>query len=137
MDVANSSSRLDIAPPALTPGAAVTEPDPFSRALLAAMLSFRDGDFAARMPSDITGLNGKIADAFNEIAALSERRARETARVSRAVGKEGKLRQRMSVPGVVGGGGGGGAGPKPFVDDPGGAATQGGRAGGAGGEGGV
>src|SRR3954467_15545776 len=103
MDVANSSTRLDIAPPALTPGAAVTEPDPFSRALLAAMLSFRDGDFAARMPSDITGLNGKIADAFNEIAALSERRARETARVSRAVGKEGKLRQRMSVPGVVGG----------------------------------
>src|SRR5205814_28798 len=43
------------------------------------------------------------ADAFNEIAAFSERRALETARVSRTVGKEGKLKQRMTVPGVVGG----------------------------------
>ena len=72
MDVANPSTTLDIAPRALTAGPAPVEPDAFSRALLAAMLSFRDGDFAARMPSDITGLNGKIADAFNEIAALKE-----------------------------------------------------------------
>jgi len=81
----------------------VSPPEAFSRQLLAAMLAFRDGDFGARMPSDLTGVDGKIADAFNEIATLSERRARETARVSRAVGKEGKLKQRMIVPGVVGG----------------------------------
>src|SRR5436190_5587335 len=81
----------------------VSAPETFSRQLLAAMLAFRDGDFGARMPSDLTGVDGKIADAFNEIATLSERRARETARVSRAVGKEGKLKQRMIVPGVVGG----------------------------------
>src|SRR5436309_2962043 len=81
----------------------VPEPDPFSRQLLAAMLAFRNGDFAARMPSDLTGVEGKIADAFNEIAAVSERRALETARVSRTVGKEGKLKQRMTVPGMVGG----------------------------------
>ena len=72
------------------------EIDLFSRQLLAAMLAFRSGDFAVRMPSDLTGVNGKIADAFNDIAAVSERRARETARVSRAVGKEGKLKQRMT-----------------------------------------
>ncbi len=52
---------------------------------------------------DLTGVNGKIADAFNDIAMMSERRARETTRVSHAVGKEGKLKQRMTVPGVVGG----------------------------------
>src|SRR5512133_2768872 len=75
----------------------------FSRDLLTAMLAFRDGDFAVRMRSDLTGVDGKIADAFNEIATLSERRARETARVSCAVGKEGKLKQRMIVPGAVGG----------------------------------
>ena len=96
MDVANSPTSLDLESRALPPGAPVAEPDPFSRALLGAMLSFRDGDFAARMPSDLTGVDGKIADAFNDIAALSERRARETARVSRAVGKEGKLKQRMT-----------------------------------------
>src|SRR5512144_1554910 len=78
-------------------------PDPFARALLAAMLAYRDGNFTVRMPSDLTGVNGKIADAFNDIATMSERRARETARVSHVVGKEGKLKQRMAVPGVVGG----------------------------------
>ncbi len=81
----------------------IPSPETFSRDLLAAMLAFRDGDFAVRMRSDLTGVDGKIADAFNEIATLSERRARETARVSRSVGKEGKLKQRMIVPGVVGG----------------------------------
>jgi hypothetical protein len=63
------------------------------------MLAFRDGDFGVRLPSDLTGLNGKIADAFNEIVAVSDRRAQETKRVSRVVGKEGKLKQRMAVAG--------------------------------------
>ena len=39
------------------------------------MLSFRAGDFAARMPADLVGVEGKIADAFNDVVALSERRA--------------------------------------------------------------
>ena len=75
----------------------------FSKQLLGALLSLREGDFTVRLPAELTGLDGKIADAFNEIAAVSERRARETTRVSHAVGKEGKLKQRMMVPGVVGG----------------------------------
>src|SRR5436309_117114 len=79
------------------------ESELFARQLLAAMLAFRDGNFEARLPSDLVGINGKIADAFNDIVAVSERRARETARVSRAVGKEGRLKQRMAVPGAVGG----------------------------------
>src|SRR5262245_14131109 len=75
----------------------------FSNNLLTAMLSFRDGDFSVRMPSYLTGLDGKIADAFNDIVAFSDRRAKETVRVSNLVGKEGKLRQRMNVPGGLGG----------------------------------
>ena len=71
---------------------AAIDSDQFSRALLSAMLSFRAGEFAARMPADLTGVQGKIADAFNDVAALSERRSQETARVTRAVGKEGKTR---------------------------------------------
>ncbi len=77
--------------------------DQFSTQLLDALLSLRDGNFAVRLPSELTGVDGKIADAFNDIARVSERRARETARVSIAVGKEGKLKQRMAVPGAVGG----------------------------------
>src|SRR5919202_961966 len=75
----------------------------FAKQLLTAMLAFRDGDFAVRLPSDFTGVNGKIADAFNEIVAVSDRRAQETKRVCRVVGKEGKLKERMRVPGAVGG----------------------------------
>ena len=77
--------------------------EPFVRQLLEAMVALRDGDFAVRLPRDVVGLDGRLADAFNDIATITERRARETARVSRMVGKEGKLKQRMAVPGVAGG----------------------------------
>ena len=36
----------------------------FEDDLLVAMLAFRDGDFSARMPSSLIGVEGKIADAF-------------------------------------------------------------------------
>jgi HAMP domain-containing protein/CheY-like chemotaxis protein/signal transduction histidine kinase len=77
--------------------------DAFSRQLLTAMQAFRDGNFTVRMPGDLEGIDGKIADAFNEIVGMSERRVQETTRVSVAVGKAGKLRQRMTVPRAVGG----------------------------------
>ena len=101
MEAARTDPRESLSQAAL--GSAVVHSDAtFSRQLLSAMLAFRDGEFGTRMPSDLTGVDGKIADAFNEIVAVSERRARETARVCRAVGKEGKLKQRMTVPGVAG-----------------------------------
>ncbi|MGA2257880.1 MAG: HAMP domain-containing protein, partial [Thermoguttaceae bacterium] len=74
-----------------------------TRQILYALIAFRNGDFSRRLPVDWTGVNGKIADVFNEILAFSERRANETSRVCRMVGKEGKLQQRMAVPGVTGG----------------------------------
>ena len=76
--------------------------DGFSRQLLAAMVALRDGDFTVRMPSDLVGLPGKIADTFNDIVTVSDLRAREAARVSRMVGKEGKLRERMTLAGMTG-----------------------------------
>src|SRR5215212_2281671 len=75
----------------------------FNDNLLMAMLSFRGGDFSARLPTNLMGLEGKIADAFNDIVTFSDRRARETARVSKLVGNEGKLKQRMHVPEALGG----------------------------------
>ncbi|HET6960967.1 MAG TPA: HAMP domain-containing protein, partial [Terriglobia bacterium] len=66
------------------------------------MLAFRNGDFTARVPSNWTGVYGKIADVFNETIYMAQRLNAETARVSRAVGKEGKLKQRMFVSGATG-----------------------------------
>jgi HAMP domain-containing protein len=66
------------------------------------MVALREGDFAVRLPADLTGLDGKIADVFNELVALSDRRAREAERVSRMVGREGKLKERLSLTGLSG-----------------------------------
>ena len=67
-----------------------------TRHLLRMLLSARDGDFSVRLPSDVTGIDGKIADAFNEIMMSNQIMAQELERMSRVVGKEGKLSKRAS-----------------------------------------
>jgi HAMP domain-containing protein/signal transduction histidine kinase/DNA-binding response OmpR family regulator len=73
-----------------------------ARQLLAALNSFKKGDFSVRLPEEWTGLAGKVADAFNETVEINERLAAELDRLSRAVGKEGKVNQRASLGGVRG-----------------------------------
>ena len=67
------------------------------RTVLAGMQAMCDGDFSVRLPGDWTGLEGKIADRFNEIVAANQRMAQELARVGQVVGKEGKTRERTHV----------------------------------------
>ena len=62
--------------------------------ILAGLQTMRDGDFSVRLPVAWTGLEGKIADTFNDIIAANEQMARELKRVGMAVGKEGKTRER-------------------------------------------
>src|SRR5580698_1040795 len=62
--------------------------------LLCVLIAARDGDFTVRLPSDLTGIEGKIADVFNEIMLTNQRMAEELERMSRVVGKEGKLSNR-------------------------------------------
>ena len=71
--------------------------------ILNVMVAYRNGDFSVRLPSTWTGVLGKMSDTMNDILAVSQRRAEEVVRISRVVGKEGRLRQRLSVPGVSGG----------------------------------
>src|SRR3954466_13583660 len=70
--------------------------------LLSALLSFRKGDFAIRLPVDLEGVDGKIADAFNEVVEQNQRLSDEIERISRVVGKEGKISQRASIGEVTG-----------------------------------
>ena len=65
--------------------------------LLDALLALRGGDASVRMPRQWTGIAGKIADTFNEIAAQNEDMSREFARLRQVVGKEGRLSQRCSL----------------------------------------
>ncbi len=45
--------------------------------LLEALVAVRKGDFSARLPVTWTGLNGRIADTFNDIVDMHERFAHE------------------------------------------------------------
>src|SRR5215831_2972142 len=71
-------------------------------ALLGALNSLRQGRTGVRLPLDWTGVAGKVADAFNEVVEQNERMAGELARLSRVVGKEGKLSQRLTLGDVSG-----------------------------------
>jgi HAMP domain-containing protein/signal transduction histidine kinase/DNA-binding response OmpR family regulator len=71
-------------------------------ALLSALIALKKGDFSVRLPIEWTGVAGKLADTFNEVVELNERMARELERLSRVVGKEGKLSQRASLGDVAG-----------------------------------
>src|SRR3954452_15361223 len=73
-----------------------------SRRILRAFVAFRDGDFSARLPSDWPGIDGRIAEAFNQTIVREEGITREMKRLSVTVGKEGRLKQRMSLPGAMG-----------------------------------
>ena len=58
--------------------------------LLQALQSMRAGDFGVRLPSDCTGLEGKIADTFNEIVAANQCMAQELEQVGQVVGTRGQ-----------------------------------------------
>ena len=66
--------------------------------MLRVLSEVRSGDFGVRMPLDWIGVPGKIADTLNEVIAANENLAAELARVSRVVGKEGRLSQRIGLP---------------------------------------
>src|SRR5213075_941164 len=70
------------------------KPDP-SQQLLHALQAMRSGDFSVRMTGDHLGIEGKIADTFNEIVAANQRMAQQLERVGEVVGRQGKTRQRV------------------------------------------
>jgi signal transduction histidine kinase/HAMP domain-containing protein/ActR/RegA family two-component response regulator len=70
-----------------------------AKELVDVLARVKAGDFAARMPSDWTGIAGKIADGFNDVIIANQAVSVELARVSRAVGGEGQLSQRVTLGG--------------------------------------
>src|SRR6187402_3007939 len=62
---------------------------------LHALQAMRSGDFSVRMTGDHLGIEGKIADTFNEIVAANQRMAQQLERVGQRVGREGKARDRV------------------------------------------
>src|SRR3954466_16150068 len=69
-------------------------PNPMQE-LLHALQAMRSGDFSVRMTADHLGIEGKLADTFNEIVAAKQQMAQQLERVEQVVGREGKTRQRV------------------------------------------
>ena len=69
-----------------------------TRTLLSSLTELKKGNVEAELPHDWTGLFGKVADAFNDVVAENVRMSQELARLSRVVGKEGKLKERAAMP---------------------------------------
>ncbi|MDP2315575.1 MAG: HAMP domain-containing protein, partial [Pseudomonadota bacterium] len=70
--------------------------------LLRVLVAVRQGDFSARMPIDLVGVPGKIADTLNDVVSRNESLVSEIRRLRREVGREGRTHKRASVPGAEG-----------------------------------
>ncbi|HEU0289764.1 MAG TPA: HAMP domain-containing protein, partial [Burkholderiales bacterium] len=70
--------------------------------LLKALRAFRKGDFSVRMPMGLIGIDGEIAEAFNDAVEMNESIAEEFARIRDEVGKEGQIGQRVRLPAAAG-----------------------------------
>ncbi len=88
------------AKPPAPPGLGTETLDP--RLLLKALTSLKRGEFGVRLPPDWIGIGGRIADAFNDVVELNQRMAKELDRLSRAVGKQGKIAERGTLGDVSG-----------------------------------
>ena len=70
--------------------------------LIAVLDAYRKGDFTARMPSDLVGLPGKVADTLNGIIDMAQDTTTEFERVTMLVGKQGKVGERIELPAMKG-----------------------------------
>ncbi len=78
-------------------------PDVLDRkGLLSALRAFKKGDFSVRLPMDLVGIDGEIAQAFNDVVEVNEKVTNEFARIRDEVGREGQINQRVKLPASTG-----------------------------------
>src|SRR5258707_997370 len=73
-----------------------------SRSVLAALRALKKGDFSVRLPADLYGLDGEIANTFNDIAEFNSAITGEYARIRDELGKRGRIDERLRLHGAVG-----------------------------------
>ena len=67
------------------------------KSILSALIALQKGQ-PAMLPQDWTGVHGKLAQVFNAVVEQNLQMSEELARLSRVVGKEGRLKERASLP---------------------------------------
>jgi HAMP domain-containing protein/CheY-like chemotaxis protein/signal transduction histidine kinase len=72
------------------------------RELLTALKAIDQGDFTMRLTPNGDAMMAQIVEAFNSAADKRQRLTEEIVRVSVSVGREGRMRDRVSLPGSTG-----------------------------------
>ncbi len=70
-----------------------------AKVMLDVLAKVKAGDFTVRMPLEWIGVAGKVADGLNDVIIANQALESELARVSRVVGKQGELSQRIVLGG--------------------------------------
>jgi len=76
--------------------------DDFLKQLVVTLSAIDKGDFTARLPSDLTGLEGRVADHLNNITTRMGRFNTSLLRLQNQVGQQGKINVRLSMGDAVG-----------------------------------
>ncbi|RWA62478.1 response regulator [Mesorhizobium sp. M1C.F.Ca.ET.193.01.1.1] len=72
------------------------------RQILNSLKAFRRGDFSVRIDNIYEGIDSDIAEAFNQIVDLNDQVTKEFERLSRVVGKDGRIGERGHVRNATG-----------------------------------
>ena len=80
-----------------------TGDDQFKKQLLVTLKALYEGDFSIRLPGDLTGLDGKVADTFNQVAAQMEHFGDNISRLRNEAGRKEKSRSECPCGDAVGG----------------------------------
>ena len=78
---AQAKAKAPPAPPPQLPENLFSAPE--VRSILTALTGLKQGDGSVRLPVEWTGMQGKIAETFNEVVELNARMAEELARLRR------------------------------------------------------
>ena len=73
------------------------------RQLITALRKLRRGDLTVRLSEEGTGEESEIGILYNEVVGLNQQITNEFDRLSKVVGKEGKIDHRAKVRGATGG----------------------------------
>jgi HAMP domain-containing protein/signal transduction histidine kinase/DNA-binding response OmpR family regulator len=73
------------------------------RRLLAALRALRRGDFSARLPEGLDGLDGSIAEVLNDVMGQCEELEHEMIELRGVAGLEGRTRRRLPIQKLHGG----------------------------------
>jgi HAMP domain-containing protein/signal transduction histidine kinase/CheY-like chemotaxis protein len=72
-------------------------------AILGALTAAKDGDFSVRLSARRRDVIGEVQAGVNDLVEMNARMAKELQRLARVVGREGRMTERATLPGLYGG----------------------------------